>query len=201
MAWIPYSEDEIRVFYTHYISHLHHHQVGSHWCVPCVIHRGDGPNLKIHRASGMWFCHSTCQNGGGILEFEVALNHSSKKDAWEHIFQIIGRSPERAFVKRVVAYYDYVDEEGRCLFQKVRYEPKSFSLRQPNPKRRPPHQLPNPKNADEWLPHIRGVRRVLYRLPEVLQAPIVCVTEGERDVHTLETLGFVATCNPGGAGK
>ena len=45
---------------------------------------------------------------------------------------------------------------------------------------------------------------VPYRLPELLAAPsdaIVLVCEGERDVDTAARYGFVATTNPGGAGK
>ena len=36
-------------------------------------------------------------------------------------------------------------------------------------------------------------------LPEVLEAPIVLVVEGEKDVETLREHGFVATTNAGGA--
>jgi 5S rRNA maturation endonuclease (ribonuclease M5) len=42
---------------------------------------------------------------------------------------------------------------------------------------------------------------VLYRLPEVLRASEVLVVEGERDCDTARSLGFIATTNPGGAGK
>jgi putative DNA primase/helicase len=48
------------------------------------------------------------------------------------------------------------------------------------------------------------VRRVLYRLPELLAADpaaVVFVPEGEKDVDAMRALGFVATCNVGGAGK
>ncbi len=45
----------------------------------------------------------------------------------------------------------------------------------------------------------KGERQVLYRLPEVLEAPIVFVVEGEKDVETLRDQGFVATTNAGGA--
>jgi putative DNA primase/helicase len=48
------------------------------------------------------------------------------------------------------------------------------------------------------------VRRVLYRLPELVKAGIatlVFVVEGEKDVDNLHRLGLVATCNPMGAGK
>ena len=47
--------------------------------------------------------------------------------------------------------------------------------------------------------------RPLYRLPEVLAqveaGGVVYVVEGEKDVHTLENLGEVATTNSGGAGN
>src|SRR6185369_12964319 len=42
---------------------------------------------------------------------------------------------------------------------------------------------------------------VPYRLPNVLKAEIVYLPEGEKDVHTLEEWGLVASCNPGGSGS
>ena len=44
---------------------------------------------------------------------------------------------------------------------------------------------------------------VLYRLPELLasNAEWVAIAEGEKDVETLRSLGFTATCNPFGALK
>jgi 5S rRNA maturation endonuclease (ribonuclease M5) len=77
---------------------------------------------------------------------------------------------------------------SKLLFQSLRYEPKGFSQRRP-------------AGSGEWIDNLQGVRRVLYRLPKVVSAQSVLVVEGERDVHTLESLGFVATCNPMGAGN
>jgi hypothetical protein len=51
---------------------------------------------------------------------------------------------------------------------------------------------------------MEGVTRELYHLPRLLAASMedtVYVVEGEKDVHTLEALGVVATTNPGGATK
>jgi putative DNA primase/helicase len=90
-----------------------------------------------------------------------------------------------------VAVYRYTDEQGRPLFEVGRFEPKAFFQRRPG--------------RDDWKGGIKGVRRVLYRLPQVLAAveagAPVYVVEGERDVHALERAGVVATCNPMGAGK
>lgn len=49
-------------------------------------------------------------------------------------------------------------------------------------------------------------RELVYRLPELRSAiaageELACVVEGEKDADTLRALGFVATCNPNGAGK
>jgi len=48
------------------------------------------------------------------------------------------------------------------------------------------------------------VRRVLYRLPELMAADPsawVFIVEGEKDVDNVAALGLVATCDPGGADK
>ena len=42
------------------------------------------------------------------------------------------------------------------------------------------------------------MQRIPYRLPNVLNAEMVYLPEGDRDVHTLEGWGLVA-CNPGGS--
>jgi putative DNA primase/helicase len=87
-----------------------------------------------------------------------------------------------------LAVYSYTDEDGRPLFEVCRFDGKDFRQRKP---------------SGEW--GIKGVRRVLYRLPRVVEAASrgqrVFVAEGEKDVHAIERAGAVATCNPMGAGK
>jgi hypothetical protein len=101
------------------------------------------------------------------------------------------------------AIYSYVNEEGVELFQAVRFPGKKFRQR---------HRTWHENGEDgyfdpeePWIWNLDGVRRVLYRLPEVLDAVItgttVYVTEGEKDAERLLGLGKVATCNPMGAGK
>jgi hypothetical protein len=56
----------------------------------------------------------------------------------------------------------------------------------------------------DWDWKVTNVRRVPYRLPELIAADPaepVFVPEGEKDVERLRALGLVATCNAGGAGK
>ena len=104
------------------------------------------------------------------------------------------------------AVYSYTDEDGKELFQVVRLHyldgkpGKTFRQRVRDPK--------NPKaNRSGYVNSVPAEVRdeTLYRLPNVVRAiaegKTVYVVEGEKDVHTLERLGFTATCNPGGAGK
>lgn len=94
----------------------------------------------------------------------------------------------------VIATYRYVDETGTLLFEVLRTVNKRFLQRRPDP-----------TQPGKWVYNLDGVRRVLYRLPAVLQAisegQTIWLVEGEKDVHTVELDGQVATCNPGGAGK
>ena len=89
--------------------------------------------------------------------------------------------------------YVYTDEAGMPLFEVGRFERadgKTFLQRRPG--------------RHDWKGGIKGVRRVLYRLPRVVGAVrdgvVVYVVEGEKDVHVLERAGCVATCNPMGVG-
>jgi hypothetical protein len=87
-----------------------------------------------------------------------------------------------------VAEYNYTDENDKLLFQVVRFEPKGFRQRRPD-------------GNGGWEWSLNGTRRVLHRLPEVRKVKSVLVVEGEKDCETAHKLGFVATCNAGGAGK
>jgi putative DNA primase/helicase len=94
--------------------------------------------------------------------------------------------------KKIGAIYPYHDETGNLLFECIRYIPKSFVYRRPN-------------GQDGFLYNLNGVRRVLYRLPETIQAvkenKRIYVPEGEKCVDAQVSLGLAATCNPMGAGK
>ena len=91
--------------------------------------------------------------------------------------------------KTISQTYDYLDENSNFLFQVVRWEPKGFSQRQKNAK------------SGRWINNLQGVRRVLYRLPELRDRPTVYLCEGEKDVDRLWELGLAATTAPQGAGK
>jgi hypothetical protein len=95
----------------------------------------------------------------------------------------------------IVATYDYRDEAGALLFQVCRAEPKRFFQRASD-------------GNGGWLRDehnkltMKGVQRVLYRVPQLLAAPadkVVFLVEGEKDVDRLYEQGAIATTSPGGA--
>jgi len=127
-------------------------------------------------------------------------------------------STQRPAKRRIVEVYNYWDENrSELLYQTVRYEPKDFKQRRPNPKNPPdpdPKKWLNPNNlADRqhWIWNLEGVRLVLYRLPDILDSVNLArpayvksglyVVEGEKDVDHLWSIGIPATTNPMGAGK
>ncbi len=88
---------------------------------------------------------------------------------------------------KIIKTYDYKDEAGNLLYQVVRFDPKGFKQRH--------------RNGDgEWTWDMKGVRRILYRLPEILTTDkTVLVVEGEKDADNLWDCDQVATTSPGGA--
>lgn len=182
-------------FYSHYLQDLK--QAGKEWKAKCPFHNDRNPSLSIGE-NGVWHCHAE-KIGGDAFEFFARLNGLSTKANFADILRRIGddfglngghSSSRREGVAKseIVSTYDYTDEQGKLLYQKVRFEPKSFRLRAPNGK-------------GSWTWSIKNAPRVLYNLPALATAHEVLVVEGEKDVESLKQLGFVATTNDNGAGK
>jgi DNA polymerase len=95
---------------------------------------------------------------------------------------------------QILARYIYEDAGGRPYHRVNRRKTN-------NPKRRFFHEH---WNGSTWIPEKPPGGPIPFRLPELIKATpdeIVVITEGEKDALTAIGLGFVATCNPGGAGK
>lgn len=104
------------------------------------------------------------------------------------------KKPEEA-VKRVVdRVYTYTDEQGKTVFEVVRYKPKDFRQRVPDASQR---------GGYRWS--IKGVRPVIYNLPHVLAAiaagEAIFVVEGEKDADNLALIGLTGTTCAMGACK
>ena len=128
--------------------------------------------------------------------------HSDKGCSFEDIVRSLGRPLKDFFFSdgdddsgnhpptdRLESIYDYVDEKGKTLYQTMRFIPKRFLFRRPDP-------------DGGWIMNLEGVRRVPFRLNEIVAAPSdrgILVFEGEKKVECAESLGLLATCNAGGS--
>lgn len=165
---------------------------GSGWSARCPC-RNDDHNPSLHVGQGSdGRVLVTCHRGSGCDLDEICSSMNlSKTD----LFPEKETEPKKEKLNKV-ATYDYLDENGKLLFQKERYVnqhgKKTFRQRRPN-------------HDGGWTYSLGDTPKVLYRLPEVLEAAakgeIVWVVEGEKDADTLVECGEVATTMPGGAGK
>jgi DNA primase len=161
--------------------------------VRCFLHGHDDrkPSCSVNIDTGLWNCHP-CGRGGNAYQAAVELGKSK-----EEALKLLDRHGLRERGdgnghREIVATYQYVDEDGELLFEAVRFHPKDFRQRRPD-------------GNGGWAWKLGDTRRVLYRLPAVIEAAklgkTIFLVEGEKDVHALERCGCVATCNPMGAGK
>jgi len=108
---------------------------------------------------------------------------------WKGSIKKINHSSSSPNKKTIVAKYDYREESGKMLCQSVRFVPKSFSYRRPD-------------GNGGWLWNLDNVRRVPYRLPELIASEgTVYIPGGEKDVETLVTHSLTATTNSCGEGN
>jgi hypothetical protein len=116
------------------------------------------PCLSVNTDDGIYFCH-----------------HCSWKGS-------ISNGGNSGYDDCII--YDYCDEKGNVLYQKIRAYPKKFWQQTPDGGK------------------LNGVKRVPYRLRELIESVgLVYISEGEKDFDTLFNLGLTATCNDSGAGN
>lgn len=174
---------------------LHGKRTGSGWSCKCPAHDDRHASLSITEKDGklLWMCHAGCDQES-VQDAMAGLGlirkpSSGRKNGADHpaMKKVAAKKENPEPAGRIVASYDYVDATAQLLFQVVRFEPKTFRQRRPN--------------GAGWSWGLGQTKPIIYRLPEVLVAPTVLISEGEKDVERLRAIGFTATTNPMGAGK
>jgi hypothetical protein len=160
-------------------------KMGKGWITCCPAHDDKNPSLSIsigNNGSILVHCHASCSQDAVVQALKargITLNGKANEN---------NVRPRR----KIVATYDYRDEQGLLLFQVVRYNPKDFRQRRPD-------------GNGGWIWNLHGVRPVPFQLPEILEAiargQSIIICEGEKDCTSLAKVGVVATTSPGGAGK
>jgi len=147
-------------------------RTGSGYIARCPAHDDQRPSLAISKGNDgkvLLYCHAGCKYEDIIKSLNMDVMDTNKPN------------------RRIIAEYNYTDEAGKLLFQKIRYEPKDFRCRIPD--------------GSGWSYKLNGCRRVLYNLPGIIKEEVVFITEGEKDADTLAGKGYTATTNFDGAGK
>ena len=167
---------------------------------PTELRFGSHGSLAVDLEKGVWHDHEEGIGGGvldlisrktGITTRAGQLSWLEKNGLKEQKPTQSPASPKVLVKPQIDITYGYKDEKGRLLFEVVRFEPKDFRQRRPDGK-------------GGWIWSVKGVRQVPYHLPQLIEANPshpVFIVEGEKDVLRLESLGLIATCNAGGAGK
>lgn len=167
---------------------------GTKTIMRCPAHDDTTPSLSISPGTDqpvVFHCHANCDprdivEAAHLQWEEVCAEREEAADIW---------TPAGS----ASHVYPYHDEQGTLLYEVLRVPidggRKKFIQRQPGA-------------GGKYVWNLDGVRRVPYRLPQVLEAVkagrIIHVAEGEKDVHSLLKViedGEEATCNSGGAGK
>jgi hypothetical protein len=107
-------------------------------------------------------------------------------------------------MRKIVATYDYRDQNSVLRYQVTRWNPKGFSQRAPDGRG-------DWKRDNNGRLTMQGIELIPYRLDLVAAAalelrehgsiPQAIIVEGEKDADRLIRGGFLASCNAGGAGK
>lgn len=159
------------------------HNQDNGWIACCPAHDDQTPSLSIREANDgkvLLNCFAGCKTESIVAALDLTM---------------ADLMPDRlptgsSSIPTLQQTYNYQDEAGNLLFQVVRLKPKGFRQRRPD-------------GQGGWHWKVKGVRVVPYRLPQLLasRSRVVFIVEGEKDVHSLESINCVAICNAGGALK
>ena len=145
-----------------------HKQQSQERIYRCPNHDDKHPSLMINESKDTFMCGPCDAKGTAwqlaafLAKVEPGNTAAVKRWCREHGLTQSNSATGNGngnHARKIVATYDYVDENGTLLYQNVRYEPKDFCQRRPD-------------GCVGWIYNTTGVRRVLYSLPViVLPAP------------------------------
>ena len=151
---------------------------------------GNRGSMSVDLVKGTWFDHEA-EEGGGVIDLIRRDNPMVNVNDALREFGIETEQPRTNGTAKpsLVASYPYCDPDGIVKYEVCRFEPKTFRQR----------RIVDGKTL--W--GLGDVEPLPYRLPDLVnnQDKPILIVEGEKDADNLAALGFVATCNSGGAGK
>jgi len=163
-----------------------------------VLRFGTHGSMAVNVGDGTFYDHEGKVGGGTLWAIQQKQGcDAAQALSWleaEGFKDRTERDGSRRPAQILSIFYEYCDETGTILSKVKRSPDKRFI------------QLGPDGNGGFHAMRgcMDGVRRVPYRLPELLAADpdrAVFIVEGEKDADRLASLGLVASCNSQGAGK
>ena len=115
-------------------------QQDKSWMACCPAHPDKNPSLHISVKEDNILLHCLAGCSTDAIVATIGLN----------LGDLFIKPMSNTASPKIVATYDYKDEQGNELYQVVRYDPKSFKQRH--------------KENSEWVWNMNGTRRVPYHL-------------------------------------
>lgn len=158
----------------------------------CPVHHDHTASMIVSKGKKgiLIHCHAGCETKSileavGLRESDLFYdsNVTKVKQDWKDRL-------EHSKKKKIVEIYDYVDQGGKYLYSKIRFE------KDENGKKEMLYGVLN-KEKDWFQYGLKGKHKTLYNLPEIREAAAqkrtIYYVEGEKDVETLRGLGLIAT--------
>ncbi len=106
---------------------------GKDFMAKCSFHDDRKASLSLNFGKASFYCHA-CKVGGGLVEFEKRFSSCDSQTATANIAEIVGLPTLGFNAAKPEAVYQYMDERGLLLFEKVRMPGKRFVQRKPDGK-------------------------------------------------------------------
>lgn len=185
------------------------HSKGMEYRSRCPFHDGGNPSILLtHLDQGYFVCFGCEAKGKDVLAFEQLMQRKETGSVPQYdlvvrsIEQVLGEPLQKRVYPEVVTHhtpgmgwdrsraqarYLYTDEMGKELFSVWRFVDRTG--KKATPIDQPCHCSPDAvcehgcEMGRRW--DGKGVRRVLYRLPDVIQSLLVFAVEGEKNADDL----------------
>lgn len=161
---------------------------GRSWQATCPSHPDRTPSLSITESptgNALIYCHAGCTTPQIVADLKLKF---------VDLFPAKTNTTQIDRGRRVDKTYDYHNQDGTLIYQVIRYTPKDFRQRQPNP-------------DGTWTHNLKGITPVLYQTPQLARAvqtgQTIWICEGEKDAENAQWWQptIVATTKSGGACK
>lgn len=172
-----------------YLKHLEKAKIRNDEVVGlCPFHDESNPSFYANIKTGVFYCHG-CKEKGNTYTFakksKIPMNEVPGYDP-----NYNRKNNKRNKDSKYIDSYVYENESGKPILKVCKTTNHNF------------HQYHY--NNGKWIKGGIGKEKlVLYKLPQLIlrNTEAIFVVEGEKDANRLFDSGFLATCNPMGAGK